>query len=334
MQIEQVDPADEADFSRWFAVVDAWQREERPEEPGWFEHELRAGALAHAGPDADELHRFFVAVADGQVLGAARFDLPQRDNTHLAELLLVVHPDHRRRGAGRALTAHVEALAREAGRTTLTAVSQEPPGLVGRSAARSFGPVVGLEPVQVEVRRDLDLPLDPEVVARLSADPPADYEVRTWRDAVPEELLEDQALLLRRMSTDAPAGGMDWQEEEWDAARVRREEQQVAEMDRTWFAAGAVHRPTGRLVAYTRVGLARTALERAHQWDTLVLREHRGHRLGTLVKLACLQRIAQESPTTRFVSTYNAEENEPMIRVNDALGARVNGCHLNWQKRL
>jgi RimJ/RimL family protein N-acetyltransferase len=225
----------------------------------------------------------------------------------------------------------------QAGRSTLTASSDELPGEEGRSASRGFGPALGFTAVQEEVRRDIALPLDPAVVAGLAAvaaEHAADYDLRSWRDAVPDDLVEDQAHLFRRMSTDVPLAELDWREEEWDAARVRRNEQDVQAMGRTWFGAGAVHRPTGRMVAYTTVGVPLAAPERAYQWDTLVLSEHRGHRLGTLVKLACLQRLVQEVPEVRSISTWNAAENAPMIRVNDALGARVNGRLVNWQKRL
>ena len=56
------------------------------------------------------------------------------------------------------------------------------------------------------------------------------------------------------------------------------------------------------------------------------------------VHLKQRQRVAvfweEEVSEVRFISTWNAAENEPMIRVNDALGARVNGQLVNWQKRL
>lgn len=337
VEVREVDPHDEADVARWFGVVDAWQRDARPDEPGWLLHEQAALLREGARPDADQRCVPLVAVRSGTVVSAARLDLPQRDNLHLAELLLITSPQHRRRGGGRALLHEAERRARAAGRTTVVAVSEELPGEEGRSPSRGFGAALGFTAVQVEVRRDIALPLEPSVVtglAAVSAEDATDYDVRTWRDEVPEELLEDQAHLHRRMSTDVPTAELDYQEEEWDAARVRREEARVRAMDRTTFSAGAVHRPTGRLVAYTTVGVPRAEPVRAYQWDTLVLREHRGHRLGTLVKLACLQRLSQELPQTRSVSTWNAAENLPMIRVNDALGARTNGQLVNWQKRL
>ncbi len=337
MEVREVDPRDDAAVAAWFGVIDAWQRASRPDEPGWLLQEQAAILRQGAEPDAHDRRVGLVAVEGGTVVAAARLDLPVSDNTHAAEVLLVTRPEHRRRGAGRALALEVERRAREAGRTTLIASSDEVPGEEGRSASRGFGPAMGYVAVQVEVRRDIALPLDPAVVAGLAAvaaEHAADYEVRSWRDAVPDDLLEDQAHLHRRMSTDVPLADLDWREEEWDAARVRRTEQQVQEMGRTFFGAGAVHRPTGRMVAYTTVGVPRAAPQRAYQWDTLVLTEHRGHRLGTLVKLACLQRLSQELPQARSISTWNAAENAPMIRVNDALGARVEGQLVNWQKRL
>jgi GNAT superfamily N-acetyltransferase len=337
VEIREVDPFDEAAVAEWFAVVDAEQKHSRPGEPGWLEHELRAALRHGAAADADDRTVALVAHDGEQVVAAARMDLPRSDNTHLCELLLVTHPQHRRRGAALALWQEAERRVRALGRTTLTAVSEELPGEEGRSASRGFGSRVGAEAVQVEVRRDIALPLDPALVAALAAvaaEHARDYELRTWRDALPDDLVEDQAYLHRRMSTDIPKAEMDWQEEEWDAARVRREEQRTRDMDRRCVGAVAVHRPTGRSVAYTTMGVPLSEPVRAYQWDTLVLAEHRGHRLGTLVKLAGLQRLVDEAPEVRFISTWNAQENAPMIRVNDALGARVNGQLVNWQKKL
>jgi GNAT superfamily N-acetyltransferase len=336
VQIREVDPRDGAAFAAWFAPVDAWQRDARPDEPGWLLEEQRALVLG-GQDDPDERVVALVAEQDGQVLASARLDLPLSDNQHLGDLLLVTHPAHRHRGAARALVAEVERRLRALGRTTVTAASEELPGEEGRSPAHAAGAALGFACEQREVRRDIDLPVAPAVVEALGRDArahAADYDIRTARDATPEELLEDQAHCLQRMSTDVPTAGLEWHEEKWDAARVRRAEKQALDMGRTFFWGGAVHRPTGRLVAYTTMGVALAAPTRAYQWDTLVLREHRGHRLGTLVKLAALQRLAQEVRAACFISTWNAEENLPMIRVNDALGARTNGAILNWQKRL
>jgi GNAT superfamily N-acetyltransferase len=76
----------------------------------------------------------------------------------------------------------------------------------------------------------------------------------------------------------------------------------------------------GPLVAYTDIVTTRHDPENAFQWDTLVLKEHRGHRLGALVKVANLERLRAEAPAARRVHTWNADENTYMISINEAMG--------------
>lgn len=332
-----VDPHDEAAFSAWFEVLRVSEQHDRPGEPGELLHEQRAGAVAGATADPDTAIVLLAACEGDQVVGVARLELPRRDNLHLAEAVLAVRPEARRRGVGRALEAELTRLVREHGRTTVLGFSDEPPGTEGRSPGRLVGRALGYDVAQVEVRRDIDLPLPAERVAALAElcrPHTADYAVRTWWDRCPDDLVDDRAELSRAMSTDIPKDQLDWREEVWDAARVRRSEARVVEQDRSFVCAGAVHLPSGRLVAYTDLGLPRSEPRRAYQWDTLVLSSHRGRRLGMLVKLAALQELATISPVTGFISTWNAQENAHMIVVNDALGARTSGALAVLQKVL
>ena len=336
MEVTTVDPRDGQAFDAWFAVLQAVEREDRPDEVGYTAQEVRAAALTGSGPDPDSSVLLLAAVQDDAVVGTARLDLPRRDNLHLAEVELCVHPLARRRGVGRVLSAELERRMRADGRRSAIGFSDEPPG---RASAMTQGAAqaLGYAWTQEEARRDIDLPLPAQAVRDLEdrCRPYAlDFELVTWRDVAPEGLLDDLAVLHQRMSTDVPMADLDVTEEVFDAARVRRHEQLARDMGRALFGAGAVHRPTGRMVAYTDQAVPLDLPERVYQWNTIVLTEHRGHRLGTLVKLACLQRLSQEVPAARFISTWNALENTAMIRVNEALGARVNGHVVAWQKRL
>ena len=335
--VELVDPGDEPAFRRWFEVVRAAQEHDRPGEPGELLHEQRQLALDGSGPDPDTTVVLLCASLDGEAVGACRLELPERDNLHLCELVLAVHPGARRRGVAKALQAQVERCARERGRTTLVGFADEPPGSEGRSGNRAAARALGYAVAQQEVRRDIDLPLPAAKVDELErACRPyaADYALRVWQDRCPDDLVDDLAELLRQMSTDVPKDELDWREEVWDRARVRRNEGLTLAMDRSWSGAGAVHQPTGRMVAFTAMGVPRSRPERAYQWETLVSADHRGHRLGALVKLAGLQALAARSPRTRVISTWNAQENAPMIAVNGLLGARVNGRLAILQKVL
>jgi RimJ/RimL family protein N-acetyltransferase len=159
-----------------------------------------------------------------------------------------------------------------------------------------------------------------------------DYEVLTWQDRTPDALVEDRALLGRRMSTDAPSGDVPVEEEHWDVARIREDEAAHVARGRTVLTGGALR--DGRLVAYTELQVPLEQPERAHQGATLVLREHRGHRLGARVKVAVLRELAATLPQVRRISTYNSESNRPMVAVNEALGFRRAGGLSTWSRRI
>lgn len=215
MHVTEVDPDDHAAFSAWYGVVEASHRAARPDEPTWQRQELHALAVARREEAASVTSVTLAAVDGGRTVGAARLDLPRRDNTHLAELaFLVVAPGERRRGAGRALLEHARRLCVARGRRDLVGQVSEQPG--ERAPGRAFAEAVGARLGQRDVRRDLHLPVDPARLDALQAActaASAAYDVLTWGRTCPPELLEDRVLLARRMSTDAPRGEVDVDEE-------------------------------------------------------------------------------------------------------------------------
>ena len=60
--------------------------------------------------------------------------------------------------------------------------------------------------------------------------------------------------------------------------------------------------------------------EWGHQLLTAVVRKHRGHRLGLLVKTAMLDWLAEAEPGLGRIVTGNAAVNRYMIAINEALG--------------
>jgi RimJ/RimL family protein N-acetyltransferase len=57
-----------------------------------------------------------------------------------------------------------------------------------------------------------------------------------------------------------------------------------------------------------------------NQQLTAVIRKHRGHRLGLLVKTAMLDWLAEAEPQLERIVTGNAAVNQHMISINDQLG--------------
>lgn len=136
------------------------------------------------------------------------------------------------------------------------------------------------------------------------------------------------------MSTDAPSGGLDQEPETWDAARVRDYVANSTERYLHVLMTVAQEVATGALVAFTVVQVPFGELAFGFQQDTLVLAEHRGHRLGTLVKVENLRALARQRPGVERLLTWNAQENAQMLAINVGLGFEADGVAAVWQKRL
>ncbi len=277
--------------------------------------------------------------APGVAVAAATLNLPQRDNLHASWLDLRVHPEHRRRGVGRALLEDVARQARLEGRTVINAITDMPVAQEAIHPSAPFARALGFSPTHAGHRRTLTLPLDEARFESLRAEVAgargaSDYRMLTFRGQWPEEFIDDECALERAMSTDQPLGDRQAEEEVWDAARITEAAENLRAEGMVSVTAAAQHVESGRLVAYSRIVIAQRRPYEAWQWATIVLGEHRGHRLGLAVKLANLDFLLQELPTARRVITSNAAVNGPMIAVNDMMGFEIDAVGAFWQKQL
>ena len=332
--VSTIDPTDAIAFDEWFAVLAVTDQERVPGGPGWQREERLAKALDRHGPRD---HRCLVARRRSEVVGIASMILFRRENRDLAYAEVRVLPEHRRRGVGTAIAEATAEVARQAGRTVLTGEDEvwERPGFVDTGGP--FARRLGFTPVQRNVRRRLDLPLEPTQADVLRTDPratPVGYSLLTFADRWPDEYLADRTELGHRMSTDVPMGEQELEAEEWDEERVRALEAFIAEQNRAKITTAARHEASGRLVAFSEVVVPLGAPESAWQHDTLVLREHRGHGLGFAVKVANLWAVMEWHPAVRAINTWNAADNEHMIAVNDAMGFQVVARSTLWRKDL
>lgn len=190
---------------------------------------------------------------------------------------------------------------------------------------------------QVERNSALDL-LDglPRVKELLEAAVVASegYRVVQWRLPTPPEFVNGYAWMKSRMSTDAPSAGLEVDEERWDAARLARSEAATLSGGQTVLVTAAQHVDSGELVAFNELAVGTDLATASRQHDTLVLSAHRGHRLGLLVKTAGLLAWREIAPLSPRVLTYNAEENRPMLDINEALGFVPIAYEGAWEKVL
>ena len=299
--------------------------------------------------DEHEPKRVLLARSGDAIVGRAVLET-QLDDAGVGWVDLQVLPEMQGRGIGRALGDEIEWLARDARLTRLItyAVSRDAPG-ERLPAPTGFGSVPagnrevrfllarGWTLEQVERGSRFALPADPEALAALRASAELharDYRVLTWVGATPPDLLGDLAELQTRMSTDAPSAGLDEPLDVWTAERFANKEALLLDAPQQLLTAAARHEPSGRLGGFTWLSVPDDTSRAVGQWDTIVLREHRGHRLGMLLKVANLQLLGETAPGHPSVLTWNAEENRPMLAVNEAVGFVAIGYEGAWRKTL
>ncbi|MEV4536980.1 GNAT family N-acetyltransferase [Asanoa sp. NPDC049518] len=278
-----------------------------------------------------------LATLDGVPAGFLELRLPYLDNTGTADLNIDVLPSMRRRGVGRALLDHAIEASRADGRKHLIgeAVCALPGGAARPVDGDAFARATGASLALTDIRRRLDVAtidqasLDSLVGAAWPL--AAGYSLVSWSGATPEEFAAAQAYLEGRLMSDAPTGDLAVEGMKMDTTRLRETEVARERRGRRAYTTAARHDASGRLVAITAIEFNDTPDWHAFQQITLVDPDHRGHRLGVLVKVENLRAVLAAEPALRAVDTWNAAVNAHMVAINEAIGFRpVDEWH-SWQ---
>lgn len=272
----------------------------------------------------------YVGRDGGTMVGMVSIDLPMRENTHLAWISMDVHPEHRRHGYGSELLAFGTEIARENGRRVLGTDGPDLP------PSRAFAAKHGFERKSVEViRRQVIADLDWDVLDKLYDEALAasrDYELLRIVDAVPADML-DAVVTMTAALNDAPTDDLDIDDDVFTPERIRIFEKAMTEgWRRTLYRVVARHKESGELGGHTIVAVEHDRPEVGWQFDTAVVKAHRGHRLGLLVKIDALRWLRDAEPQLVSFDTWNAESNRHMIAVNEQLGYRVIARELAYQR--
>jgi GNAT superfamily N-acetyltransferase len=336
LRFSRIDARDDAVFNAWFAVLQRSERHHTDEDNmGWHPEEWRARSLDESAPKVHRLYSYGPTIDAPVAVGA--LEVTRDDNLHWIRGDLFVDPAHRRHGYGTAVLGGLESEARELSRASLLINVIEGAHEIGAGPNRPFAAARGYRVAEENVRRDLAWPrphaeLD-QLWDRWSAHA-LDYEIVSWTNGTPTEFIDGRAHLSSIMPVETPHVDLDVESEQWDATRVRHHEATTDRMGRDLLVAAARRRTTGELVGYSELTVSREQPGTAYQWDTLVVRGHRGHRLGGLLKITTMRLLEAGHYATKKISTFNSVLNGPMIAVNEALGARVAGGMVAWRKDL
>jgi GNAT superfamily N-acetyltransferase len=275
--------------------------------------------------------RHFLAYDGERVVGQLVVHFTDYDNLELAWLHVAIRPEERRQGHGTALL--------EAAYDVCRAMNRPLVGIDGwdNDVTRAFAACAGFEQKsQAVMRRQHLAELPAGLVDRLyeEAAPSAkDYELVRIVGYTPEDLLEPLAEAAAAIN-DAPLDDLEIEDEVFSAERIRAYETAQIEGGFRVYRIIARHRDTGELAGHTVVAVASEAPTIGDQHDTSVVRSHRGHRLGQVLKTDMVRWLAEVEPQVATIDTWNAESNDHMVGINERLGYRIMGRELEFQRRV
>ena len=288
-----------------------------------------------------------IAAHDGQhVIALGTYDVDFTAGHRTAWLHVDVHPQWTHRGLGSAVAAalHDFAASDRVSKAIVYASTANAPGPriapttgVGSLPRDTSGVrfLVGQGYKLEQVRRGsrLALPVDTSsFLASSKATSGDDYAVHHWIDHTPAQWRADMTVLRQQMSTAAPTAGLGEPEDVWTERRLLDTESRTAMSGRRFLTTAIEHLPSGCLAGFTTLAVPDDSSRPISQEDTLVLPEHRGHRLGALLKVTNLDYMHRQQPGHPSVITFNAEDNAHMLQINEAIGFMPFGYEGAWRR--
>ena len=267
--------------------------------------------------------------AKGNVVGfgGTNRSLNDPENAHVAWTELSVHPDHRRKGLGRALLAELAAQAE----------GQHPELLfMGMTNDR----VPSGEPFLTAMGATAGLPMKTNQLALASVDraqlidwaklDPAGYRLERVDHVVPAELVTAYIQASDAIN-DMPKGDLKMGDWKLTEEQIRDRESWFEQTGIQWWLLVAIHEATGEGAGFTDVTYDPKQPWVIWQQGTAVTRGHRGHRLGLWMKAVMLERIMRELPNAKYIRTGNANTNAQMLDINTQLGFKMAWQSTLWQ---
>jgi GNAT superfamily N-acetyltransferase len=337
LSITQVDGSDKADLDAFGQVI----TEVRDfDVPRWRDTTPRMLELiVTVGWPGLDLEYHLVR-RDGVPVARVSLEIPTRENLDMINADIWVVPSARRQGIGRELFAWVKEVAAARGRKKLLGTTLwELPGIPAPNlAGAAFAESLGFTGALADVARRLELSTVDEAalddMLREAQQKAHGYRVVRWIGAAPEEYVHDIAYLDARLMLDAPMGDLQMEAHEPDVARTREFGEVTAKRERVAYHCAAVHEESNRLVAWTTITKEKSLSWNAFQQITIVDPDHRGHRLGALVKVENLRFFRENEPTVTAIDTFNAHSNSYMIHINEQMGFRPLYAWQNWKLEL
>ncbi|MEU9826938.1 GNAT family N-acetyltransferase [Micromonospora chersina] len=314
--VREWDPrtASSAEIASLLDTLNAVLAADLPQDPPWRANSLRE-YLSEVMPG----ERRISWVAEGD---------PAADGTpgpmlgHVNVLLLggmgvlevLVRPELRRTGLGREL---VRVAARRVWDEGFQSIGVE---VVGDTPAVAFYEALGFTREYVETRSVLDLgAVEWPALAEMATEVGAGYHVEFCPGGPPDDLIEAYARAKAEVR-DVDDGEL--RPSSYDPQRLRESLDTLHRRGMKPYIVLALHEQTGEVAGLTEVVVPAQHPTRADQYDTIVVRDHRGYGIDRAIKARMLLELRSAEPELAEVQTWNAQANEAMLKVNAELGYR------------
>jgi GNAT superfamily N-acetyltransferase len=291
--------------------------------PGWLPLGEKARVAAWR---ADNVwgHELVGAFESGRMVGVA-ISSTAHDTPDTSWISVSVVPRHQGRGAGTRLVQEAERMS-PAGVSRFVASAYRPAAADLDELLTRFARPLGYSTATTETVVELDLagsslPL---------VSPPVGYVLSTYVNGVPGPIQAQVGVLKGLVDAEAPSGDLTWHPSPVSSGDYQDEISLWQRQGRTAVESIAVS-VEGVVAAWTCVVMTADPARPAQIEGTMVLTQHRGRRLGRVVKIASLF-AARERGALR-VRTSSDDQNVWMRAINDELGFVPVESEILLQKR-
>jgi GNAT superfamily N-acetyltransferase len=310
--VREWDPrtASSAEIESMLDMINAVYRADLPSDPQWQNSLLRE-YLCEVMPGERRLS--WVAeesAGDGRLIGHVSILLLG----DIGVIELLVHPERRRSGIGRQLMAVA------AGRAYAEGFSSLGVEVVGDTPAVNFYESLAFRCAYVETRGVLQLStVDWLALGEMARGIGAGYRIEYHPGRLPDEVMDAYALAKAEVR-DAVDGDLDLRPSSYDPQRLRESIACLHRRGLKPYIVLAIHEQTGAVAGLTEVVVPAQRPTRADQYDTIVIPDHRGYGIDRAIKARMLFELRSAEPALTEVQTWNAPDNEAMLKVNAELG--------------
>jgi GNAT superfamily N-acetyltransferase len=263
------------------------------------------------------------------ILAYGMLQWTMEDNLHMANFMICVLPEFRRRGIGRDFLSRIVEVAMREKRTLLiTNTMDRIPA--GEAFLERIGARKGLESHTSQLTiADLDRDLLQHWIER-AQERGLGFEIGIWEGEYPEEDV-DAIVELFTLFNQQPFGDLELEDFVFTAEQLRQDEQSLFARGYERWTLYVRELETGAFAGYTEVFWNPNRPGIIGQGMTGVFPDYRNKGLGRWLKAEMLQMILERRPQAKWIRTGNADMNAPMLKINNELGFKPYIAECVWQ---